>query len=91
MTAALASLLISIATALLRTILQQRQAANDAHEVGRLSGVIANLEAANVALKFKADAVRDPAGATDLRVRDDGKRIKLSGDDAGTQPPPSPP
>ena len=91
MTAALASLLISIATALLRVILQQRQAANDAHEVGRLSGAIHNLEAANEALRFKAEAARDPAGAATLRVRDDAKRIDLSSTDATPQPPADPP
>lgn len=78
---ALTSILITLAAALLKVLLQQRQAANDAHEVGRLSGVVMSLENANAALTFKAQAGSDPV-AGDLRVRDGAKPVPLPGRDA---------
>lgn len=78
---ALASILIALAAALVKVLMQQRQAANDAHEVGRLSGVVMSLENANAALKFKAQAGSDPA-AGDLRVRDGAGNVPLPGGDA---------
>src|SRR5688572_3510362 len=77
----LASILITLAVALLRAVLQQRQAANDAHEVGRLGAIVQNLEAQNAALKFKADALRNPAAASQLRVLDPGGAIELQDPD----------
>lgn len=78
----LASILIALAAAVLKVLLQQRQAASDAHEVGRLSAVVASLEHANAALKFRAQAGSDPA-VGDLRVRDGAGAVPLPGDDAG--------
>lgn len=78
----LASVFIALAAALVKVLLQQRQAANDAHAVGRLSGVVSSLEQANAALTFKADAARDPDAVDDLWVRDGAGAVPLPGDDA---------
>lgn len=65
----LASLLIALAAALVKVLLQQRQAANDAHDVGRLEAVQKGLCDAKAALEWKVGAVADPRGAAALRVR----------------------
>lgn len=83
----LASLFISLATSILRVVLQQRQAANDAHEVGRLQGAIGYMEQANHALQWRANAVRDPDRADDLWVQDGASRLELPGHDAPPRGP----
>ena len=54
----LASLLIALAAAIVKVLLQQRQAAGDAHEVGRLQAVQKGLLDAKAALEWKVEAVR---------------------------------
>ena len=79
---ALASFFVSIAAALVNTLLQQRRAANDAHEVGRLQAVQKGLLDAKAALEWKVGAGADPRGAARLRVRADAGRFVAPGDDA---------
>lgn len=64
------SLLIALATETLKVMIQQRQAAHDAHEVGRLQAAKEGLLNAKQALEWKVGAVADPRGAAALRVRD---------------------
>ncbi|MGL4296250.1 MAG: hypothetical protein ACRCTG_11080 [Aestuariivirga sp.] len=78
----LASLLIALAAALVKVLLQQRQAANDAQAVGRLQAVQKGLLDAKTALEWKVAAMGDPA-AGDLRVRDGARAVPLPGDGAG--------
>lgn len=75
----LASILIALAAALVKVLLQQRQAANDAHEVGRLEAVQKGLLDANAALEWKVGAVANPAGAAELWVRDGAGAVPLPG------------
>lgn len=77
----LASILIALAAALVKVLLQQRQAAGDAHEVGRLQAVQKGLIDAKTALEWKVAAGSDPA-AGELRVRDGAKPVPLPGDGA---------
>lgn len=76
-----ASILIALAAAIVKVLLQQRQAAGDAHEVGRLSAVQKGLLDAKAALEWKVEAVADPRGAATLRLRDGAGRIVVPGDD----------
>jgi len=78
-----ASFFAALAAALVKVLLQQRQAANDAQAVGRLQAVQKGLIDAKTALEWKVGAVGDPA-AGDLRVRDGAKPVPLPGDGAGS-------
>jgi hypothetical protein len=81
MTAALLSFLVTLAAALVKVLLQQRQAAHDAHEVGRLQAVQKGLIDAKAALEWKVAAGSDPA-AGELRVRPAAGAVPLPGDGA---------
>ena len=71
----LASFFIALAAALVEVLLQQRQAANDAHAVGRLQAAQEGLLNAKQALEWKVGAVANPRGAAGLRVRDGAGRF----------------
>lgn len=81
MTAALLSILVTLAATLVKKLIQHYQA-NDAHEVGRLQAVEKGLRDAKTALEWKVGAVGDPA-AGELRVRDDAQPVPVPGDGAG--------